>query len=159
MSIISIFNNKGGVGKTTYLFHLAHLFANKGKKVLMVDCDSQCNLSAYSMTDAQTRKAWLADGNSIFRVIEPVYMGLGDIRQRSPLPLRDNLFIIPGDLLLSNFEDLLGESWNSAKGGSAPQLRVQSAIYRYILWAKDKISADAVFVDLGPNLGALNRLF
>ena len=45
--IISVFNNKGGVGKTTYLYHLAHLLAESGKKVLCVDCDSQCNLTAY----------------------------------------------------------------------------------------------------------------
>ncbi|MFM7711505.1 MAG: ParA family protein, partial [Microcystis sp.] len=39
--VISIFNNKGGVGKTTLLWNLA----DKGKRVLMIDFDSQCNLS------------------------------------------------------------------------------------------------------------------
>lgn len=38
---IAIFNNKGGVGKTTYLFHIAHLLADNGFTTLMVDCDSQ----------------------------------------------------------------------------------------------------------------------
>ena len=161
MKILSIFNNKGGVGKTTYLYHVAHLIARHGKKVLMVDCDSQCNLTAYSMHDNLIERAWSEGGNSIFRNIEPVYRRIGDIRNRSPSKLdnhNENLSIIPGDLLLSNFEDILGESWNGAKGGSEPHLITQSAIYRYIKWAGNKINADLIMVDLGPNLGALNRV-
>ncbi len=161
MKILSIFNNKGGVGKTTYLYHVAHLIARHGKKVLMVDCDSQCNLTAYSMYDNQIEHAWNENGNSIFRVLELVYLRIGKIRSRSPTKLDnhpENISIVPGDLLLSDFEDILGESWNGAKGGSEPHLITQSAIYRYIKWAGNKINADLIMVDLGPNLGALNRV-
>lgn len=161
MKILSIFNNKGGVGKTTYLYHVAHLIARHGKKVLMVDCDSQCNLTAYSMHDNQIDRAWGERGNSIFRIIEPVYRGIGDIRSRKPTELnsyRQNISIVPGDLLLNNFEDILGESWNGAKGGSEPNIRIQAAIYRYIKWAGEQVNADLIMVDLGPNLGALNRV-
>jgi len=127
-----------------------------GRTVLMVDCDSQCNLTAYCMGDAAIRKAWSPRGNSIYRAIEEVYRGIGDIRKRSPI-LVDGLHLVPGDIRLSNFEDSLGDTWNSAKGGSEPALRVQSAIHRYIQLASEKVDADVVFVDLGPNLGALNR--
>ncbi|MBB1091990.1 AAA family ATPase [Rhodopseudomonas palustris] len=157
MKTITIFNNKGGVGKTTYMFHVAHLLARKNKTVLMVDCDSQCNLTAYAMRDEAIEKAWNEDGNSIYRVIELVYRGIGDIRKTRPTPLSEHLYIVPGDLFLSNYEDKLGDSWNSAKGGSEPDLRVQSAIYRYIKWVASEINADVVMIDLGPNLGALNR--
>jgi chromosome partitioning protein len=156
---ISIFNNKGGVGKTTYMYHIAHLLAIKGLRVLMVDCDSQCNLTSYSMSDNDVKKSWRDDGNSIFQVIDPVYKTIGDIRNRSPSKIKNGLelYIVPGDLRLSNFEDLLGDTWSSAKGGSEPALRAQSAIHRYIEFARDKVAADLVLVDLGPNLGALNR--
>jgi cellulose biosynthesis protein BcsQ len=155
--VISLFNNKGGVGKTTFLYHLAHRLATKGKTVMMADCDSQCNLTAYSLQDAAIAKSWEDKGNSIYRAIEPVARTIGDIRDRAPTKIRDSLFIIPGDLLLSDFEDLLGDTWNAAKGGSEPALRPQSAIYRVIRASADKIKADIVLIDLGPNLGALNR--
>ncbi len=157
MPIISLFNNKGGVGKTTFLFHVAHVLAESGRKVLMVDCDSQCNLTAYALQDKAIEKAWEDAGNSIYRAIEPVARGIGDIRNRAPSVLRTNLSLFPGDLLLSDFEDLLGDTWNGAKGGSEPALRAQSAIYRAILQAAEKSAAEVVLVDLGPNLGSLNR--
>jgi cellulose biosynthesis protein BcsQ len=155
--LISIFNNKAGVGKTTYMFHVAHMLARKNLTVLMIDCDSQCNLTTYALRDADIVRSWRDDGNSIFQMIEPVYRTIGDIRNRAPTKLRDGLYLVPGDLRLSEFEDRLGDTWNSAKGGSEPDLRAQSAIHRSIWGAIDKIDADTVLIDLGPNLGALNR--
>lgn len=161
MKIVSIFNNKGGVGKTTYMYHVAHLLSEVGKTVLMVDLDTQCNLSAYCLSDNEFEKAWNPGrGNSIWLAVEEVYRGVGDIRKRRPLKMNgkyQSLYLIPGDVLLSNFEDSLGDSWSGAKGGSEPSLRVQSALYRYILWCGEKVDADVVMLDLGPNLGALNR--
>lgn len=154
---LSIFNNKGGVGKTTYLYHIAHLLCNRGLKVLMVDCDSQSNLTAYALEDNAILRSWKENGNSIYRIIEPVEKGMGDIRKRRPEKIKENLWLVPGDLNLSNFEDRLGDSWNRAKGGSESDIRIQSAIYRYIKWAVEQLEVDIVLIDLGPNLGALNR--
>lgn len=160
MKIVAIFNNKGGVGKTTYMYHVAHMIAERGLSVLMVDCDSQCNLTAYSLKDSEIKKSWSTGGNSIFQNITPVYQGLGDIRDRAPSPVlhsKGKLSIVPGDLRLSDFEDVLGDTWNAARGGSEAAVRAQSAVHRYILKAAAKIEADLVMIDLGPNLGALNR--
>jgi cellulose biosynthesis protein BcsQ len=45
-TIVAIVNNKGGVGKTTLTVNLAHALANRGKRVLIVDNDAQCNASS-----------------------------------------------------------------------------------------------------------------
>ncbi|MGB0871355.1 MAG: ParA family protein [Flavobacteriales bacterium] len=45
MCVISIINQKGGVGKTTNTIHIGAHFANSGSKVLLLDFDPQCDLS------------------------------------------------------------------------------------------------------------------
>ena len=42
---IALFNHKGGVSKTTSTFNLGWMLAKKGKRVIIVDCDPQCNLT------------------------------------------------------------------------------------------------------------------
>lgn len=153
---LAIFNNKGGVGKTTYLYHIANILADIGICTLMVDCDSQCNLTAYAIDDVEIKKSWGEKGNSIYRVIQRVAENMGDIRARQPSCIRDNLYLVPGDIDLSIYEDRLGETWASASVQPA-SIRVQIAIYRYIQFAAEKCRAQVILIDLGPNLGALNR--
>ena len=141
------------------MYHIAHLLARRNLTVLMVDCDSQGNITSYSLNYSEVTKAWRDDGNSIFQVIDPVYRTTGDIRNRSPSPVtnaRGSLYIVPGDLRLSNFEDLLGDTWSSARGGAARPARSVSYSPISKLGAR-QIKANLVLIDLGPNLGALNR--
>lgn len=58
MKTISIFNNKGGVGKTTLTFHLAHALAEMGQRTLLIDLDPQCNLTILSMDAEKLHEIW-----------------------------------------------------------------------------------------------------
>ena len=49
--VISIFNNKGGVGKSTICWNLADALGRADKKVLLIDFDPQCNLSIAMLGD------------------------------------------------------------------------------------------------------------
>lgn len=160
--ILGIFNNKGGVGKTTYLYHIAYSLARRGIRVLLVDADPQCNLTAYCLPDNAVERAWRPDrGNSIYLAIEPLHESLGDIRNRGPSQPNPEdyptLWLVPGDPALSRFEDTLGDTWNRARGGNPADLRKQSGIYRYVKWAEEQVDAQVTFIDMGPNLGPLNR--
>ena len=60
MKILSIINNKGGVGKTTTAFNLAHYFAKKGLMTLAIDLDSQKNLTT-NLTKDKIKKFSIGD--------------------------------------------------------------------------------------------------
>jgi chromosome partitioning protein len=45
--VLAFVNHKGGVGKTTTVAHTGYALAMSGKRVLMIDCDAQANLSAH----------------------------------------------------------------------------------------------------------------
>ncbi|WP_407471742.1 AAA family ATPase [Xanthomonas campestris pv. raphani] len=157
---IGIFNNKGGVGKTTYTYHVTHVLAGLGKCVLLVDADPQCNLSAYCLADENIEQSWAPRGNSLFKNIERVHESIGDIYDRRPSQISEvynNIWLVPGDPMLSDFEDVLADTWNRAKGGSPADMRKQTAIHRYINAAEQKVGSDITFIDMGPNLGPLNR--
>ncbi|MGS0741117.1 ParA family protein [Glaciimonas sp. GG7] len=54
--IITVNNQKGGVGKTTITFHLAKAVAKMGKRALVIDVDTQANISQFLSGDIDIKK-------------------------------------------------------------------------------------------------------
>jgi cellulose biosynthesis protein BcsQ len=161
MKTIAFFNNKGGVGKTTLVYHLAWMFSENGLRTLAVDLDPQANLTSMFLNEERLEELWPdSDHNlTILGDIQPILKGLGDIPQIphvENIPGASGLGLIPGDLGLSRFEDKLSDSWPRCQNKDEAAFRIMTAFHRIIVQAaSDKY--DIALVDVGPNLGSINR--
>lgn len=156
MKIIAFFNNKGGVGKTTLVYHLAWMMSELRKTVVVVDLDPQANLSSMFLSN-QTLANRIEDKKSIMQALQPIISGTGDVQMPYIESMDQYLHLIIGDLSLATYEDSLSESWAQTLTGSEKHFRNMSSFYRIIKMAAAEKEADYVFVDIGPNLGAINR--
>lgn len=157
--IIALFNNKGGVGKTSLVYHLAWMYGKLGLKVLAADLDPQANLTAAFLDEDTLEKLWGdVDGSStMYGCIRPLLEGTGDIGQPHVELVDDNLGLIAGDLALSSFEDELSQQWPQCMDGKPRAFRVITAFWRALRKGALASNADVILVDVGPNLGAINR--
>ena len=67
MRTIACLNLKGGVAKSTTVINLAAYLAKDGKKVLVVDADSQCNTTDFFMVNASYEYFRFGDYNRMYR--------------------------------------------------------------------------------------------
>ena len=161
--IIVLFNHKGGVGKTTTTLHLGWKLAQKGKKVLLVDFDPQCNLTGM-----------LHDLKS-FDNLEDLYKknkntnikgGLAPVFESGLSPLTpvncvtnskiDGLHLLPGNIELSEYDVTLGIAQELSSTIQALQ-NLPGSIYYLLHLTADKLNVDYILVDTSPSLSSLNK--
>ena len=157
--VVAFFNNKGGVGKTSMVYHLAWMLADRGLRVLAADLDPQANLTAAFLDDDRLEQILPLDGHelTVFGSLQPLKRGTGDIAEPHVEPIDERLGLVPGDMALSSFEDTLSEVWPKCVDGDERAFRVTSAFWRLLQRAAAVSEAEVILVDLGPNLGAINR--
>lgn len=161
---LTFFNNKGGVGKTTLVYHLSWMFSELGIKTLVVDCDPQANLTAAFMSDEHlSEDLWECLAGelpfTLYGAVAPL-LETSDIVEPEIYNVNANLQLLAGDLRLSTFEDQLSFEWNQALsdgGGNRRAMLVQSAFWRIAQKSAHKLNAQLIIFDVGPNLGAINR--
>lgn len=158
MKTLAFFNNKGGVGKTSLVYHLAWMFAERGLKVLAVDLDPQANLTAMFLDEKRLEEIWPDDDHpqTVYGAIRPILRGVGDISHPHVEMMSSYLGLIPGDLGLSRFEDKLSEAWPKCHNRDEAAFRTMTAFYRLVLQGSEW-GAEIALIDVGPNLGAINR--
>jgi len=184
MKIISLFNNKGGVGKTTLAFHLSCALAEKNHKVLMIDLDPQCNLSLCAIDEEKLKEIWEIEDDfiddfdntkkkigelefnrinnnprTIHYLLKPTEEGTGElVNLPLPLNIRYNLDLIPGRLTLHKYEYKISERWGGAYQGDPLAIRTVTRIRTIASEYSEKYGYEYVIVDTSPSLGALNKI-
>lgn len=146
-AILAVQNFKGGVGKSTVTTHLAHYFAVKGYRVLVVDCDSQATTTTlfgfnphFNIAREQTLYPYLS--------IDPTQADLLYAVQKTPWP---NVDLIPSNLELFDVEYELAAS--GAEGGSVLASRFRKLKAGLADLAR---SYDVVILDPPPALGTIS---
>ena len=158
MKTIAFFNNKGGVGKTSLVYHLAWMYADLGLSVLAADLDPQANLTTMFLDEDGLESLWPngLPGRTVLGPLLPLLEGEGGIADPHVEDI-GGIGLLAGDLALSGFEDELSQQWPYCLEGKARAFRVIGAFHQILARAAQIRAADIVLIDVGPNLGAVNR--
>ncbi|RKZ39791.1 MAG: hypothetical protein DRQ49_10380 [Gammaproteobacteria bacterium] len=156
---IAMFNHKGGVSKTTTTFHLAWKLAEKGKRVVMVDADPQCNLTGIIIDQDKLESLYKNKQNNIKDNLTPAFKA----QPRLIKPVEcievkgvDGLFLLPGHIGLAEYEVTLGIAQQLSS--SIFTLQNIPGSFSYLLEkTADKYNADYIIIDMNPGLGSINQ--
>jgi cellulose biosynthesis protein BcsQ len=163
--VISLFNHKGGVSKTTTTFNLGWMLARKSQRVLIVDCDPQCNLTGMVLGFEHEENASSIEGTknghplNIKEALAPAFESRPSLITPVDcvkVPGNDNLFLLPGHIGLAEYEVTLGIAQELS--GSIVTLRNLPGSLRYLIdRTTDRYKIDVALVDMSPSLGAVNQ--
>ena len=157
---LAFFGNKGQVGTTWLVYHIAWMLAEMDIVVLVVDLDPQSDLTTAFMNEDDLVDLWegsAGGGTTVHRCLNPLVRG-DEVLVPKSHRVADCLHVLPGDLRLANVEDVLAQEWQACVGGlrSGP-LRGVSSFRGLIQAGIEAADAEIVLVDLAPGLGAINR--
>jgi cellulose biosynthesis protein BcsQ len=162
--VVSFFNNKGGVGKTTLSANLAAKFSRLGHKVLLLDADPQCNATLLTLGEYRTAELYEvvstgAKSHTLLDVVRPMERGDStvdtNITSIDASQTRFKVDVLPGHPRIGLLEDKFSDAWQKSLGGDIEGLRRTN----WFATLCDAVQSryEFCFVDLGPSLGALGR--
>ena len=160
MKKIAIFNHKGGVSKTTTSFNIGWELARLGVKVLLVDADSQCNLTLYALGNKKFEEFYSSGNrNNLKDALEPAFKSkprLIEAIDCIQVEKNPNLYLMPGNLDLSEWEVQLGLSFQLTDSVGALENLPGSFNYLFDK-VSERYSFDYIIVDMNPSLSSINQ--
>jgi cellulose biosynthesis protein BcsQ len=163
MKTISLFNHKGGVGKTTLTINIADALVRAGKRVLIVDTDPQCNISSFFLNEKDLdlmlgeSHEGADSAQTVWSALRPVAEGRGDVGDIDTVEPIEGLYLAVGDVLLSKYEEELPLAWNESFARKTRGYDVVCALPKLARALGRKYAVDFIMYDCGPNIGPLNR--
>ena len=170
---ISLFNHKGGVSKTTTSFNLGWSLAEKGKKILLIDLDSQCNLTGlllgYAAVDDDKMEAFYSSRKNLTMkpIVEALINGLppeeflrNETKNDNGKPLstpHPSLFLLPGHLDVADLDSQISVSLKIASGIPATR-NIPGNLPKILNDYAETQNFDFIIYDLSPNVGGLNEV-
>lgn len=160
--LISLFNHKGGVSKTTTTFGLGWALAEQDKRVLIVDGDPQCNLtgSVLGSVDPDDLEKFYANtpNADINSGVAPVFSpASGALSPCNVAPtLHPSLFLLAGHIDFALNETQLSVALGAGTVMAALQ-NLPGALSQLIRLTADKHNIDYVLIDMSPSVGAINQ--
>jgi chromosome partitioning protein len=173
-TILTLYNHKGGVSKTTTSFNLAHaLVEHCGARVLLVDADPQCNLTELALApylaELEEQVETTGDvgdlpGTSILDALQPRFSGerpAVDVDAIDLVEVTDggDLYLFRGDVDFNEAEDRLSQAHSQRVTDDMHQRRTYVAVHDTLRRLAEARGFDFVIVDVGPSAGALTRSF
>ena len=155
MKTIAFFNGKTGVGTTTLVYHLAHMFPRLGYPTLAVDLDPQASLTSAFFDEAALTELWRE--SELLMAGEFSIEGTGALEGRAPREVAECLWVVTADLVPPRLEEKLSDSWSRALNSDQTALRKISMFHRIIKQAASAVDAGVALLDVGPTLGAITR--
>lgn len=167
--IVTLYNHKGGVSKTTTTFNLAHYLALAGHRVLAIDADPQCNLTELMLAPALAELDELErtsgneqklEGTSLLDILTPRLTGeiaKIDLNTVKTIKISENLELLRGDVALSSIEDALAEAHIQRFSNKTHEKRTYVALGDLLTRYGEQNSIDYILIDVGPSSGALTR--
>ena len=160
--LISLFNHKGGVSKTTTAFNLGWAMADRGKRVLIVDGDPQCNLTGtvlgFGGINELSQFYKENPQTNISDCLDPIFQGSGEQLKSAILvdTPHENMLLLPGNIDLAENETQIAVALSASSAIPALQ-NIPGAPCALLRKTAEKSEIDVVIIDMSPSVGALNQ--